>query len=148
MTQSIARSAHFEELRKRALEVRKNSYSPYSGHKVGAAILMSDGSIHAGCNVENSSYGGTLCAERVAVHSAVAAKGPQVRVREVVVATDATPPWPPCGMCRQVISEFQEEAVIHAVNPQGDIQSWKFEDLLPSAFTPSFLSTDSTGSKT
>ena len=148
MSQTPGRSAQFEELRKRALQARQNSYSPYSGHKVGAAILMSDGSIHGGCNVENSSYGGTLCAERVAIHSAVAANGPKIRVREVVVATDATPPWPPCGMCRQVISEFQDDAVIHAINLQGDVQSWKFEDLLPSAFTPSFLTTDSTGSST
>ncbi len=142
MSSAVQKSARFEELRKKALEVRLNAYSPYSGHKVGAAILTTDGKIHVGCNVENSSYGGTLCAERVAVHSAVAALGPKIRIAEVVVSTDATPPWPPCGMCRQVISEFQENASIHAINLKGDVQSWKFEDLLPSAFTPSFLQSE------
>jgi cytidine deaminase len=132
-------SPKFEELRNLALEARKRAYCHYSGHQVGAAILLSDGSIHIGCNVENSSYGATLCAERVAIHSAIAQKGPKIRVREIVVATDASPPWPPCGMCRQVVSEFQENAIIHAVNPQGDVQSWTFSELLPHAFTPEFL---------
>jgi cytidine deaminase len=143
MTKAPSSSPRFEELRKLALEARKNAYCPYSGHQVGAAILLDDGSVHTGCNVENSSYGATLCAERVAVHAAVAQKGPKIRVKEVVVATDATPPWPPCGMCRQVVAEFQDDAVIHAVNPQGQIQTWKFEELLPNAFTPEFLSADS-----
>jgi cytidine deaminase len=137
------KSERFEELKTLALEARKRAYCRYSGHQVGAAILLSDGSIFQGCNVENSSYGATLCAERVAVHSAVAHKGPEIRVREIVVATDATPPWPPCGMCRQVVAEFQDNAVIHAVNPQGDIHTWKFEELLPHAFTPNYLSGDS-----
>ena len=135
-------SPQFEVLRQRALEARKRAYCRYSGHQVGAAILLSDGSIHVGCNVENSSYGATLCAERVAVHSAIAQLGPRIRIREIVVATDATPPWPPCGMCRQVVAEFQENARIHAVNPQGVVQSWTFEELLPHAFTPEFLSPD------
>ena len=146
MTKSLnnpVKSVRFDELKSLALDARKRAYCRYSGHQVGAAILLSDGSIFQGCNVENSSYGATLCAERVAVHSAIAQKGPQIRIREIVVATDATPPWPPCGMCRQVVSEFQENAVIHAVNPQGDIQSWCFEELLPHAFTPQYLAGDS-----
>ncbi len=128
------------ELFRAACEARERSYSPYSGHKVGAAIRMSDGSIFTGCNVENSSYGGTICAERVAVQKAVS-EG-HLAVKEVMVVTASTPPWPPCGMCRQVVAEFAspgETVRLHTSNLQGEHESFDFEELFPRAFTPGHL---------
>lgn len=127
------------KLHQAASKARENSYSPYSRHKVGAAIRTSDGKIFAGCNVENSSYGGTVCAERVAIQSAVAACG-KIGIAEIVVVTDADPAWPPCGLCRQVIAEFAPpETPVHAATLAGELTSWKFSDLLPAAFTPDHL---------
>lgn len=116
---------------------REISYSPYSGHKVGAAIRTSDGKLYGGCNVENSSYGATVCAERVAIQKAVS-EG-RTRVVEVMVVTDSTPPWPPCGMCRQVIAEFGPDAVLHTANLRGEMESFEFRKIFPNAFTPGHL---------
>jgi len=130
------------ELAQASLTARQNAYAPYSGHQVGAAIRTESGLIFSGCNVENSSYGATVCAERVAIQNAVAhgALGRDQRISEIVVSTLASPPWPPCGMCRQVISEFQSPSLtIHAVNPSGEIVTWRFSDLLPEAFLPAHL---------
>jgi cytidine deaminase len=122
-----------------AVAARENSYSPYSHCKVGAAFRTSRGQTHAGCNVENSSYGATVCAERVAIQSAVAAGG-KPEIEEMVVVTDASPPWPPCGMCRQVISEFSKpELKITIANLKGEALQFKLKDLFPHAFTPDFL---------
>jgi len=134
-------SPAWAHLFKVAVRARKNAHSPYSGHRVGAAILLENGQIFGGCNVENASYGGTVCAERVAIQSAVAHLGPkQVRVREVVVVTAATPAWPPCGFCRQVLAEFGSPATaIHAAHAEkGPQSSWSktLGELLPDAFTP------------
>ena len=120
-----------------AKAARERSYSPYSGHKVGAAVRMSDGTVFQGCNVENSSYGGTVCAERVAIQKAVS-EG-HLNVVEVMVVTDFSPPWPPCGMCRQVIAEFSDHAKLHTANLKGEYESFSFEDLQPRAFTPGHL---------
>ena len=122
-----------------AEKARKNSYSPYSGFKVGAAVRLTTGEIFGGCNVENSSFGGTVCAERVAIQSAIAAKGPSSRIAEILVVTDATPAWPPCGICRQVIAEFGAGAKVHAVNLNGALKSQSLKDLLPDAFLPGHL---------
>ena len=122
-----------------ACKTRENSYSPYSHHKVGAAILTEDGRMFGGCNIENSSYGATICAERVAIHQALA-EDPKTRIKEVMVVTDATPAWPPCGLCRQVLSEFAEpHTLVHTANLKKEITSFKFSDLLPQAFTPGHL---------
>lgn len=128
-----------KELFEAAKSARERSYSPYSGHKVGAAIRMSDGKIFSGCNVENSSYGGTICAERVAIQKAVS-EG-HLKIQEVLVVTASTPPWPPCGMCRQVIAEFAAEASIalHTANLAGDHESFEFSEIFPRAFTPGHL---------
>lgn len=134
--------APLKEMYEAAKAARENSYSPYSQRKVGASIRDADGKIYSGCNIENSSYGGTTCAEQTAILKAVSEKG-HLKIREVVVVTDATPPWPPCGICRQVIAEFAEnrgaDLVVHAANLKGDVNSLKFSELFPDAFTPSHL---------
>jgi len=124
------------DLRKKAFEAAQNSHSPYSLAKVGSAIVTEDGTIYGGCNIENSSFGGTVCAERVAIWKAVS-EGHK-RIKRVYVYTDAG--WPPCGLCRQVMSEFASpdlEVVIG--DKDSKEQTWKFKDLLPLAFTPEHL---------
>ena len=119
---------------------RKKSYSPYSKIQVGAAVLTGDGSQFSGCNIENASYGGTNCAERVAIQKAISEKG-AVELKEIAVVTDANPPWPPCGLCLQVIAEFGPRAIIHCANLKGEIRSFKLSDLLPEAFSPKHIET-------
>lgn len=128
-----------QELYRQASEARANAYSPYSGHKVGAAIRIIGGQVFTGCNVENSSYGATNCAERVAIQTAVAQKG-KVEIIEVMVVTDANPPWPPCGMCRQVVSEFsKKDTVVYYANLKGDLKTIPLAEIFPQAFTPANL---------
>ena len=128
-----------EELKKAATESRARAYAPYSTYQVGAAIRTSTGQIFSGCNVENSSFGATVCAERVAIQTAIAQTGP-LQIVDVFVLTDATPPWPPCGMCRQVIAEFADpKLMIHTSNLAGIVHSVPFSKLFPNAFTPSHL---------
>lgn len=122
-----------------AKKARENSYSPYSGEKVGAAIRLKSGKIYAGCNVENSSYGATICAERTAIQTAVAAEGPKIEIVEVAVVTDHSPAWPPCGLCRQVIAEFGLNSTIHAADLTSIQSTMSFKELFPSAFTPEHL---------
>ncbi len=133
--------AELKALYEAARKTRENAHSPYSGHKVGAAIRTSDGRVFTGCNVENSSYGATLCAERVAISKAVSeTAGRRLELAEVVVVTDAPSPWPPCGMCRQVMAEFAgSELQVHSVNLQGQIRTESFTELFPRAFTPEHL---------
>ncbi|MEK6705255.1 MAG: cytidine deaminase [Bdellovibrionota bacterium] len=132
-------SDSFRELYTEAKAARERSYSPYSGYKVGAALRTSSGKIFSGCNIENSSYGATVCAERVAIQKAVSEEG-EIKITELVVITDVSPPWPPCGVCRQVISEFADKKlVIHTANLSKETKSTAFSDLFPSAFTPAHL---------
>lgn len=134
-----AQSASVRQLVKAATQARKRSYSPYSKHKVGAAIRLNNGEIFTGCNIENSSYGGTVCAERTAIFKAVSENG-KIKVAEVAVVTDSKYPWPPCGFCRQVIAEFAgPEIPLYAANLQGDLRISRFGDIMPDAFTPDFL---------
>ena len=121
-----------------AKAARENSHSPYSGIKVGAALRTVDGKVFSGCNVENSSYGATVCAERTAIQTAVAAVG-KLQIKEILVVTDATPPWPPCGLCRQVITEFGNNVTIHAANLQGEILTSKMDEIFSNPFTPAKL---------
>jgi len=126
------------ELLKWALEAQKNSYAPYSHKHIGAAVLMENGRIYNGCNVENASYGGTICAERTAIFKAVS-EGAK-KIKEVMVVSSEQNPWPPCGFCRQVIAEFASpETLIHLSNPQGHGRTIKFVDLFPEAFGPAHL---------
>jgi cytidine deaminase len=120
------------ELVRRARAVMTNAYAPYSHFSVGAAIEADDGSIHVGCNVENASYGLTICAERMAVGAAVAA-GKQRLVR-VAVSSAVEPPATPCGACRQLLAEFGLDMEVIAVGPTSE-RRWKLNELLPEAFT-------------
>ena len=125
------------ELVRRAREVMKNAYAPYSRFHVGAAIEADDGTIHVGCNVENASYGLTICAERMAVGAAVAAG--KRSLRRVAVATTVEPPATPCGACRQLLAEFGLDLEIIAAGPSSE-RRWKLKELLPEAFTRDALS--------
>jgi cytidine deaminase len=116
-----------------ASKAMNNAYVPFSHFKVGAAILTSKGEIFAGCNVENSSYGMTNCAERTAIFSAVAAKGPKLEILAVAVTNAQGVPCSPCGACRQVIYEFGPDAVVFYQGQQGDAES-HITELLPEGF--------------
>lgn len=120
-----------ETLTQAAREAQRRAYAPYSHFAVGAALEADDGRIFAGCNVENASYGLTICAERAAVVAAVAA-GAQ-RFRRAVVVSDVEPPAAPCGACRQVLAEFGPDLVVEAVGSRST-RRWTMPELLPDAF--------------
>ena len=116
-----------------ATETRERAYARYSGFRVGSALLTSNGVIFTGCNIENKSYGGTVCAERVAVGSAVAAGDP--RPVAIAVVTDTSPPSLPCGLCLQVLSELAApDLPIKLVNPAGEARDFRLDELLPHPF--------------
>ncbi len=123
-----------EDLLAAAWKVRGSAYAPYSRFAVGAAVLSGSGQIFTGANVENASYGLTICAERAAIFGAIG-KGER-QIKAVVVVTDAEMVTPPCGACRQVIWEFGKDALIIAENLRGDRREWRIRDLLPNAFGP------------
>ena len=116
-----------------ARKVMKNAHAPYSNFRVGAAVLLSNGKIFSGCNVENASYGMTNCAERTAIFSAVAQYGPKIEIRAVSVVNDHGVPCSPCGACRQVIYEFGPDATIFFEGKNGPKQA-HITELLPEGF--------------
>jgi cytidine deaminase len=116
-----------------ARAVRRRAHAPYSRFRVGAAVLDDRGRIHVGCNVENASYGLTVCAERNALAAAVAAGAR--RLVAVAVASAARPPAPPCGACRQVLAELSPPgATVLLAGPTGPAREHSLDDLLPHAF--------------
>lgn len=115
-----------------AQAVRGHAYAPYSNFAVGAAVQTSDGAVYTGCNVENASYGLTVCAERVAIWKAIS-EGARTIVA-VAVATDAPTPAAPCGACRQVMAEFARDAEVVLGNMHGAVQVTTLAALLPLAF--------------
>ena len=118
---------------------RANAYAPYSKYAVGAALLCDDGSIVGGCNVENASYGGAICAERSAAVAAISA-GKRAFVACVVV-TQSDPPGSPCGFCRQVLKEFaQDLPILLASATSGARRLVRLAQILPDAFGPNDLS--------
>ena len=119
-----------------ARAVQQRAYAPYSHFRVGCALESDDGRVFVGCNVENASYGLTICAERAAVCAAIAAGAR--RLRRAVVVTDVDPPAAPCGACRQVLSEFGRDLRVEGVGPASHV-SWTMAELLPSAFGPEQL---------
>lgn len=125
------------ELFARAMEARTHSYSPYSHVQVGAAVLFDTGHVYSGTNIENASFGATVCAERVAIWKALSENGSRC-IKEIAVVTSEG--WPPCGMCRQVIAEFATpETLIYVGTTEGIKQTYMFVDLMPEAFTPRHL---------
>ncbi len=120
-----------EVLLREAEQVRERAHAPYSGFRVGAALLTERGNVFAGCNVENASYGLTVCAERSAVLAAVAAG--ETRFEMIAVVTEGVEPVAPCGACRQVLAEFAPG--LRVVSRAGDqIEEWTLDSLLPAPF--------------
>ncbi|WP_422481531.1 cytidine deaminase [Pleomorphochaeta sp. DL1XJH-081] len=118
-----------------ASQVRLNAYTPYSHFQVGAAVVSaSTGSVYRGCNVENSSYGATICAERGAMMEAVASEG-DFRIDMVVVVSDDDPPAPPCALCLQVMAEFaKSDTEVFLYDTEGKGRQFRFDELLPHPF--------------
>ena len=119
----------------KALEARENAYSPYSEYKVGAAVLSaSSGMIYCGSNIENSSYGATICAERNAITTALTNEG-SLGIDLLVVASDDYPPAPPCAVCLQVIAEFAKaDTLVILVDTKGRKEEYLLSSLLPKPF--------------
>jgi cytidine deaminase len=120
-----------------ALHVREHAHAPFSRFKVGAALEDDAGRIHTGCNVENATYGLTICAERVAVFKAVS-EGAR-RFRRIAIAADTETLTPPCGACRQILWEFCGDIEITLLNPRGASEALRLRDLLPRPFDVSFI---------
>jgi cytidine deaminase len=120
-----------------ALAARLNAFAPYSKFLVGAALEDIDGRIHTGCNVENATYGLTVCAERVAVFKAIS-EGVR-KFRRVAVAADTDQLTPPCGACRQILWEFCGDVEILLVNPRGKTESYRLKELFPKPFDVAYL---------
>ncbi|MDD3239936.1 MAG: cytidine deaminase [Lachnospira sp.] len=117
----------------RAKEAVSNAYAPYSGFCVGAAVLTESGKIYQGCNIENASYGATNCAERTAIFKAVS-EGEQ-KICAIAIMSKAGDFTPPCGICRQVMSEFMElDAPVILGNHVGEIKIFQLGELLPANF--------------
>ncbi len=127
--------SQISDLHHRATAAAHNAYAPYSSFRVGAALLLDDGSIVTGCNVENASFRLTTCAEQSAIASAVNLHGPAIRIRAIVVANLNHAASPPCGACRQTILEFSTPATLVFFPAPGDtLDRATIADLLPSAF--------------
>ena len=123
-----------DNLVREALDARDKAYAPYSGFRVGAAIKLRDGRIYTGANVENRSYGLTVCAERVALFRAVMEGLEPDQIEAVVIATDNDPPSSPCGACRQVLSEFTTDCAVVLINPAGVRVETTLAELIPLPF--------------
>ncbi len=120
-----------KELLDIAKQASKNAYAPYSNFKVGAAVRASSGAIYSACNVENSSYSLTLCAERNAIFQAIS-KGERI-ITEIAIYVDSDKLFPPCGACRQVMAEFASDLPIVYASHNEVLES-KLSDLLPQSF--------------
>jgi cytidine deaminase len=120
-----------------AINAREHARAPFSNFKVGAAIEAEDGRIYTGCNVENATYGLTICAERVAVFKAIS-EGAR-KFKRIAVAADTATLTPPCGACRQILWEFCGDAELTLVNLDGKSETLRMKDIFPRPFDASFL---------
>lgn len=120
-----------------ALRAREHAHAPFSKFKVGAALLEEGGHLYTGCNVENATYGLTVCAERVAVFKAIS-EGAR-KFRRIAVAADTAILTPPCGACRQILWEFCGDIEVVLTNLQGKTETLRLKDLFPRPFDASFL---------
>jgi len=121
------------KLLKAASDARREAYAPYSGFRVGSAVLCEDGKVFSGVNVESAVYGLSICAERVAIAKAVS-EGYR-RFDALAVIADGPTPCPPCGACRQFLAEFGSEIVVIMANTSGETKKARIKELLPTAFT-------------
>jgi cytidine deaminase len=126
-----------DDLLRAALAARDHAHAPFSKFRVGAAVEDISGRIHTGCNVENATYGLTICAERVAVFKAISEGAREFR--RVAVAADTDSLTPPCGACRQILWEFCGDVELVLVNPGGVTETLRLKDLFPRPFDASFL---------
>ena len=126
-----------DPLAQAALAARLHAHAPFSKFLVGAALEDADGRVHTGCNVENATYGLTLCAERVAVFKAIS-EGAR-KFRRVAVAADTESLTPPCGACRQILWEFCGDIELVLVNTGGQTETYRLKDLFPKPFDASYL---------
>jgi len=124
-----------KDLVRAALEAREHAYAPYSHFRVGAALLTRSGRVFTGANVENASYGLSVCAERVAAFNAVAAGEREFEAIAVVTGNGVMP----CGACRQVLAEFGPDMRIIVADAEGNSRTYRLPDLLPGRFTPEDL---------
>lgn len=126
-----------EALVEAALAVREHAHAPFSKFRVGAALEDTAGRIHTGCNVENATYGLTICAERVAIFKAISEGARHFRRIAIVADTDSL--TPPCGACRQLLWEFCGDIELVLANPRGARESLRLKDIFPRPFDASFL---------
>lgn len=131
--------AQKNSLRELAAKAAEHAYAPYSRYLVGAALLLEDGVVVTGCNVENCSYRLTSCAEQGAIARAVAERGPRIRVQAVAVANLNESASMPCGACRQTLSEFGEDAMVVLYPGENGPMETTLGELLPHAFRGEFL---------
>jgi cytidine deaminase len=134
MSDQYAIKPELEALIGYARKVALHAYAPYSGFRVGAALKLTNGEIVTGTNVENASYGATICAERAALVRAVAQYGPKIRVEAVAVANLNETASPPCGGCRQVLAEFTDPQAPVAFPGANGVRVMAFSELLPAGF--------------
>ena len=125
------------EMRAAAFAAMERAYAPYSNFRVGAVLRTSTGALVSGCNVENAAYPASICAERGAVMTALAAGHREFDL--IVIATEADEPTPPCGQCRQVLVEFAPSLPVVSVTRGGREARWTMAELLPHPFTPAWL---------
>jgi cytidine deaminase len=134
MVMSTIQGDVLERLRTAAQEATKHAYAPYSNFQVGAALLFDDGSVVTGCNVENVSYGLTSCAERNALFRAISERGAGPKIVAIAVANAAGVPCPPCGACRQVMSEFVTADAVVTFPGERGWETMPFAQIFPSSF--------------
>lgn len=136
---SEVKNTQLKSMIEQAYASQKKAYAPYSEYLVGASIIDSAGQIYGGCNIENCSYGGTVCAERVAIWKGIS-DGMQLPIKAVVVVSSEKNKWPPCGLCRQVMAEFCIPTTnVFLGNNRKEFRKMTFKELLPEAFSSKFI---------